>query len=248
MTVSIITACYNAAGTIGDCLESIRTQRYPAIEHIVVDGASKDDTLAIVESYPHVARVISEHDTGIYDAMNKGIGCATGEIIGLLNADDMYIDNEVIAEVVSLFEQDDIMAVYADLVYVDAVDTDKVVRRWRSGQYNSQRFFYGWMPPHPTFFVRKNVYRQFGCFNTDFRSAADYEFMLRVLVKYGIKATYLPRLIVKMRTGGQSNASLLNRWRANREDRRAWDVNGLTPYFLTIPLKPIRKIVQFIWK
>lgn len=246
--VSIITACYNSAATLADCLDSVNRQHYRDIEHIIVDGASKDDTLAIAKSYPHIGKLISEPDKGIYDAMNKGIQLASGDIIGILNSDDMYTDANVISDIVSCFEQSEIMAVYADLEYVDNRDIGKTVRRWKSGAYSAQKFFYGWMPPHPTFFVRREVYEKFGVFNTSFRSSADYELMLRCLVRYEAEAAYLPRTIVKMRTGGQSNASFRNRWRANREDRRAWNVNGLTPYFFTIPLKPIRKIVQFIWK
>jgi len=246
--VSIITACYNSAATVADCLECVKTQSHPHIEHIVIDGASNDHTLAIVEAYPHVRKLVSESDGGIYDAMNKGVRLASGEIIGILNSDDMYIDDEVVSDVVDCFEKSNVMAVYADLEYVDAQDINKVKRLWKSGIFSTQNFFYGWMPPHPTFFVRREVYEKFGLFNTNFKSSADYEFMLRCLVKFEVEAAYLPRTIVKMRNGGQSNASFINRWRANREDRRAWDVNGLTPYFFTIPLKPIRKIFQFLVK
>lgn len=246
--VTIITATYNSAATLVDTLESVAGQTYPHIEHLIIDGASKDDTAAIAARYPHVARFVSESDKGLYDAMNKGIKLSSGDIIGILNSDDFYADNRVIEKVVELFQNPDTLAVYADLQYVDAEDTSKVIRHWKAGIYDQQAFYYGWMPPHPSFFVRKQLYEQCGVFNTSFRYAADYELMLRFLLRYNAPAAYLPEVAVKMRVGGQSNASLKNRLRANREDRRAWTVNGLTPYFFTIPLKPFRKIGQFLIK
>jgi glycosyltransferase len=248
MKVSIITASYNSSKTIGDTLACVAAQTYPGIEHIIVDGKSSDNTLEVVSRFPHVAAVISERDKGIYDAMNKGIGMVSGDVVGILNSDDIYAHSDVIAKIASLFEDDKVQAVYADLQYVKEDDLSQVVRYWKSGHYDSQHFFYGWMPPHPTFFVRRELYKQFGVFNTSFRSSADYELMLRFLVRYNVPAVYLPEVIVKMRVGGMSNASWKNRWRANREDRRAWDVNGLTPYFFTIPLKPFRKITQYLIK
>jgi glycosyltransferase len=180
--------------------------------------------------------------------MNKGIKLATGDIIGILNSDDFYADSRVIEKIVMLFQNPEILAVYADLQYVDAADTTKVVRNWNAGAYDQQAFYYGWMPPHPSFFVRKQLYADCGVFDTSFRYAADYELMLRFLLRYNAPTAYLPEVVVKMRMGGQSNSSFRNRIRANREDRRAWDVNGLTPYFFTIPLKPFRKIGQFLIK
>jgi glycosyltransferase len=246
MTISVITATYNSAATVRDTLISIRQQDHPAIEHIIVDGRSTDGTLEIVAGFPHIAKIISEKDNGIYDAMNKGIGMATGEVIGILNSDDVYIDSTVLSTVAKAFTDPDVMTVYADLQYVDPGDLDKVQRTWITGRFRKNSFYYGWMPPHPTFFVRREVYERIGLFNTDLRSAADYELMLRVLLKYDIPTHYIPRVIVKMRAGGVSNASIRNRIRANREDRLAWKLNGLKPYFFTLYLKPLRKITQFI--
>lgn len=246
--VTIITATYNSSATLADTLESVASQTYPKIEHLIIDGVSTDDTAAIAARYPHVARFVSEPDKGLYDAMNKGIKLASGDIIGILNSDDFYADSQVIEKVVALFQNPDTFAVYADLQYVDAEDTSKVIRHWKAGIYDQQAFYYGWMPPHPSFFVRKQLYEQCGVFNTSFRYSADYELMLRFLLRYNAPADYLPEVAVKMRVGGQSNASLKNRLRANREDRRAWTVNDLTPYFFTIPLKPFRKIGQFLIK
>ncbi|MBN8855519.1 MAG: glycosyl transferase [Sphingobacteriales bacterium 50-39] len=248
MKISIITATYNSAATVRDTLVSIQDQRHTDIEHIMVDGRSSDKTLDIVSGFAHVAKIISEKDKGIYDAMNKGIGMATGEVIGILNSDDMYTDDQVLTDVARAFEDPRVMTVYADLQYVNPDNPQRVIRTWRSGLYQKRNFYYGWMPPHPTFFVRKSVYDLAGVFDLSLRSAADYELMLRILLKHGLTAHYIPRVIVKMRAGGMSNASLWNRLRANKEDRLAWKLNGLEPYFFTLYIKPLRKIHQFIIK
>jgi glycosyltransferase involved in cell wall biosynthesis len=245
MKISVITATYNSAATVRDTLTSICRQDHPDIEHIIIDGRSTDGTLGIVAHFPHVAKIVSEKDKGIYDAMNKGIRLATGDVIGILNSDDIYIDSSVLSAVATAFADPDVMTVYADLQYVDADNPDRIKRTWITGPFRKSSFYYGWMPPHPTFFVRREVYERTGLFNTDLRSAADYELMLRILLKHGVPAYYIPRVIVKMRAGGVSNASLGNRLRANREDRLAWKLNGLRPYFFTLYLKPLRKITQF---
>ena len=246
LRVSIITATFNSASTIADTMQSVGEQDYPLIEHIIVDGESKDNTLQIIKEFAHHISVISEKDEGIYDAMNKGIRVAKGDIIGILNSDDVYMDPYVISTVVDLFRDPTVQCCYADLQYVDYRNAKRVTRVWKSGLYKSNSFYWGWMPPHPTFFVRKSVYEQFGLYNLSMRSAADYEMMLRLLLKHQLKASYFPRIIVKMRTGGMSNASVRNRLRANREDREAWRINGLKPYFFTLYLKPLRKITQFL--
>lgn len=246
MTISIITATYNSAATVRDTLECIAQQDYSLVEHIIVDGLSKDNTLSIVSEFPHVKKVVSEKDKGIYDAMNKGVGLATGDVIGILNSDDFYCHPQVLTNVMKAFADPSIDAVYGDLHYVHQQDTQKIVRKWKAGRFSSNSFYYGWMPPHPAFFVRKRVYEKAGLFNISLRSAADYELMLRVLVKHKMKAAYLPEVLVKMRAGGMSNATLQNRLRANKEDRKAWELNQLKPYFFTIWLKPVRKIFQFI--
>ncbi len=246
MKISVITATYNSAATVRDTLTSVRQQDYTDVEHIIVDGRSSDGTLEIVANFPHIARIVSEKDKGIYDAMNKGIRIATGEVIGILNSDDIYIDRSVLSAVAKAFADPAVMTVYADLQYVYPENLDRIKRTWITGPFRKKSFYYGWMPPHPTFFVRKEVYERIGLFNTDLRTAADYELMLRILVKHGVPTFYIPRVIVKMRAGGMSNASLRNRLLANREDRLAWKMNGLKPYFFTLYLKPLRKITQFI--
>jgi glycosyltransferase len=246
MKISIITATYNSAATVRNTLESIREQDHPDIEHIIMDGRSTDDTLAIAAGFPHIAKIVSEKDQGIYDAMNKGIRAVTGDVVGILNSDDIYADPSVLSLIAGVFSDPAVMTAYADLQYVHQQDLNKVIRTWRSGPFYSKRFYYGWMLPHPTFFVRREVYDRVGLFDISLRSAADYELMLRILVKFGLPAHYIPRVIVKMRTGGMSNASLWNRLRANKEDRMAWKMNGLQPKFFTLYMKPLRKIPQFI--
>jgi glycosyltransferase len=244
--ISIITVSFNSAQTIGDTLKSVAAQSHPNIEHIIVDGASTDQTMKIVADFPHVAKSISEADEGIYFAMNKGLAMASGDVIGILNADDLYADNEVIAKVAAVFEDPAVDATYADLVFVDREDVSKVVRTWKSGSFKRSSMYNGWMPPHPTFFVRRSVYEKYGNFNTILRSAADYELMLRFLLKHEINLSYIPQTIIKMRQGGKSTASVSNRVKANMEDRKAWRMNGLEPHIFTLILKPLRKIKQFI--
>ncbi len=246
--VSIITATFNSASTIADTMQSVGEQDYPLIDHIIVDGASTDNTLEIVKEFPHHIYVISEKDNGIYDAMNKGILAAKGDIVGILNSDDMYMGSHVISTVVEAFRDPDVQCCYADLQYVDYRNPKRITRIWKSGIYKTNAFYWGWMPPHPTFFVRKSVYEQFGLYNINMRSAADYEMMLRIMEKHRLKSLYIPQIIVKMRTGGVSNASVRNRLRANVEDHEAWRINDLKPYFFTLYLKPLRKITQFIKK
>jgi glycosyltransferase len=244
--ISIITATYNSEATLRDCLASVAAQTLEA-EHIIVDGRSTDGTMELVRAYPHAAhRVLSEPDSGMYDAMNKGIGRATGDVVGILNSDDYYASPRVLEWVAQAFRDPAVDACYGDLVYVDAREAGRVVRYWRAGRFERRSMLWGWMPPHPTFFVRRSVYERYGAFNLDLGSAADYEIMLRFLLKHSLSATYIPRVLVKMRTGGASNVSIRARLRANRMDRRAWRVNGLRPYPWTLWAKPLRKLSQWV--
>lgn len=247
--VSIITVCFNSEKTITDTIKSVVEQDYDNIEYIIIDGLSNDNTLSIVNEYSdRIAKIISEKDKGMYDALNKGIDLASGDIIGILNADDFYIDSTIISKVVQEMNSNNAQALYGDLYYVDEIDTNIVKRYWKSGKYKYGKFLEGWMPPHPTFFVKNEIYQQFGKFNLSLNSAADYELMLRFIHKHKISLAYLPEVMVRMRVGGMSNVSLKNRIRANREDKKAWEINGLTPRFYTFMLKPLRKLVQFIKK
>jgi glycosyltransferase involved in cell wall biosynthesis len=246
MKVSIITISFNSAETIEDTIKSVVQQDYPNIEYIIVDGASTDRTLEIAKQYStKIARIVSEKDKGIYDAMNKGVALASGDIVGILNSDDFYADDKVISDVVNQLLTSGADACYADLVYVNRGESDKIIRTWKSGPYKPGLFLRGWMPPHPTFFVKKKCYDKYGAYTLELRSAADYELMLRFLHKHHVSVTYLPRVITKMRAGGQSNVTLKNRIKANIEDRKAWKMNGLKPGLLTLTWKPVSKVLQF---
>ncbi len=241
--ISLVTPSLDAAHVLRDCIESVRAQTV-ACEHILIDGGSTDGTLDLVAGYDsHFAHVVSEPDKGLYAAMNKGIGLATGDIVGILNADDVFASEKVLEAVGSTFHDLAIDACYGDLEYVTAAN--RVTRHWRSGEFDRQKFYNGWMPPHPTLFVRRSVYEKYGLFREDIGTSADYELILRMFVKHTISACYLPQVLVHMRTGGASNRSLLARWQANRNDRLAWQVNGLRPRFWTIAAKPLRKLGQW---
>ena len=247
MKLSIVTPVYNDP-RVSRALDSILAQKYNEdLEIIVIDGGSGRPTLEVLERYRQWIHIlVSEPDRGVYDAMNKGIRLATGDVIGILNADDRYNDDQVLRDVASVMEDPKIDACYGDLVYVDA--QDRVVRYWKSGSYRPIKFYFGWMPPHPTFFVRKRVYEQYGDFDLDFPIAADYELMLRFILKHRISVGYIPRVLVRMSVGGQSNRSLSNIVKANLEVWRAWRKNGLSFGFFVPVLKPARKVVQFIFR
>ncbi|MCC6690970.1 MAG: glycosyltransferase [Bacteroidia bacterium] len=246
MKVSVITTCKNSAFTIETTIKSVLAQDYPDIEYIIIDGASTDGTLEIIKKYSSkISSIVSEADEGIYHAINKGICISTGVVVANLNSDDFYSSPTVLSQVVSAFKNSEASAVYGNLLYVDKKDTNRVIRNWQSGAYSEGLFLKGWMPPHPAFFAKKELYDKYGMFNTKLKSAADYEIMLRFIHKHKIKVAYVPEVLVKMRTGGKSNASLLNRIKANLEDRRAWKINELNPGLFTLLLKPLRKINQY---
>ncbi len=246
MKVSIITATYNSKATVKDTLDSVKMQTFKNIEHIIIDGGSKDETLEIVKDSGHVGPIISERDKGIYDAMNKGITIATGDIIGILNSDDFYSNDKVIELIADTFANSNCDAVYGDLVYVEPTNKAKILRKWIAGGYRRNMFLKGWMPPHPTFFVTREVYEKFGNFNLRFKSSADYELLLRFMFINNIKVKYIPGVLVHMRAGGYSNRSFYNRLAAHKEDYLAWKVNGISPNWYTLIMKPVRKIKQFI--
>ena len=249
MKVSIITIVYNGSQTIKDAIESVQGQDYDNIEYIVIDGNSTDGTQDIVRSYNGtISKFVSEADNGLYDALNKGIKTATGDVIGLLHADDVYHDTNVITKVVDAFTNHNVDSLYGDLVYVNRKNTSKVVRYWRSGKYQKRNFLKGWMPPHPTFFVKSNILDKYGFYDTELKQAADYELMLRLLYKYDISTFYVPEIFVRMRVGGISNNSLKSRINANREDYQAWVKNNLSPRFYTTFMKPFSKIGQYFYQ
>lgn len=248
MKVSIITVVYNNEKTIENSVLSVLSQSYNNIEYIIIDGGSNDNTITIIEQYSHrLGGFVSEKDEGIYDAMNKGIRLATGDIIGILNSDDLYNDTEIIANVVAAFcENRQAKLVYGDLVYVLADDTDKVVRRWTSKKYFPRFFEQGNVPPHPALFVAKEVYLECGLFEVNFKLAADYDFMLRAFKKYGTSSIYLKKLMVRMRLGGATNKSLLNILKGNAEIVKSWKINGLRVPLMLMPYRIFRRLIQFI--
>lgn len=246
MKISIITVCLNSEATIESAIRSVIQQEYTDIEYIVIDGKSTDKTMDIIEKYKDkIFKIISEKDEGMYFAINKGIKLATGEVIGILNSDDFFSNNTVISKIVQTFLLKKTDAVYGDLQYVSRDDEAKIIRNWRSKPYNSGLFLRGWMPPHPTFFLKRYCYEKYGLYNNLFSISADYELMLRMLCKNKISSHYIPEVLVKMRTGGISNVTWTNRLNANREDRMAWRINELKPGFFTFLAKPLSKLTQF---
>ena len=247
LKISIITAVLNGRNTIGDTIRSVLNQGYKNVEHIIIDGGSTDETLEVIKRYINKAiRIISEPDQGVYDALNKGIKLSSGDVIGILNGDDFYAHDKVLNMVADVFKDQNVDSCYGDLQYVSKKDINKVVRYWKSSDYQYGKFIYGWMPPHPTFFVGRKIYEQFGYFNTSFRIAADYELMLRFLERYRISTYYIPDILIKMRVGGMSNRSLRNMALKSYEDYKAWKVNHLKINFYTILFKNLSKIPQFL--
>ena len=246
MKISIVTAVFNGAETIEDCIKTVIGQTYSDIEHIIIDGGSTDGTLDLLKQYEdNIAKIVSGSDNGIYDAMNKGIKLAKGDVVGILNSDDMYADEFVIENVVKATSENKVDTSYGDLVYVDQDNTNKIIRHWKSGNFYRERFKKGWMPPHPTFFVKKHIYDQYGIFNLEFPLAADYELMLRFLYKYNVSTAYIPEFLVKMRTGGCCRPGILNTSKNVIENYRAWKINGLNPNPITFVLKPLSKTLQY---
>ena len=246
MKISVITAVHNRVATIGEALDSVRAQTWPEVQHVVIDGASTDGTRELLEARRHeVAVLVSEPDKGIYDALNKGIALTTGDVIGLMHSDDLYADEHVLADVAAAFADPQIDAVYGDLDYVAQGDTNRVIRRWRSGEYSRALLSRGWMPPHPTLHLRRQVIEQWGGFDASFRIAADYDAILRYFGRGRIRPSYVPRVLVKMRVGGESNRSFARILLKSREDYEALrrnQVGGLT----TLAWKNFSKITQFL--
>ncbi len=246
MKISIITVVFNAKKTIRETIHSVLSQTYANIEYIVIDGGSTDGTIEIVKNYGNkISKFVSEKDAGIYDAMNKGIALTTGDVIGFLNADDFYAGSSVIENISAAFQRYEVDSVYADLEYVEQKKIENVVRFWKSSSYKKGAFKRGWHPAHPTFFVKKDIYSRYGSFNLSYKIAADYELMLRFLERYQISSHYLPCVLVKMRTGGESNKNVLNIIKANIESYQSWKDNGLPVNLFMFMLKPISKVFQY---
>jgi len=243
--ISVITAVFNRVETIAAAIQSVQDQTYSNVDHVIQDGGSTDGTLKIIEAFsdPRIA-LQSAPDGGIYDAINQAMQRATGDIVGLMHSDDVFADNTILAKVAKAFEDPSIDCVYGDLQYVSAKDTSRVIRHWASGRFQRSALRYGWMPPHPTFYIRRTVLERLGNYDTTYQIAADYDAMLRWLWSGKIKPAYIPHVMVKMRVGGESNRSLGRILKKSREDYRALKSNGVGGLGALL-FKNIRKIKQF---
>jgi glycosyltransferase len=243
--ISVVTAVLNRAGTLAEALASVQAQQGVAVQHVVIDGASTDGGLELLRAQgDRIAVLVSEPDEGIYHALNKGLARATGDIIGFLHSDDVFAHDRVLARVMAAFADPAVEAAYGDLDYVTQ-DATRVLRRWRSGPYGRSRLARGWMPPHPAFFARRSVYERLGAFDTSFRIAADYDWLLRVLGSGAVHPAYIPEVLVKMRWGGASNRSLARLLRKSREDLLALRRHGIGGLG-TLLLKNLSKLPQFV--
>ncbi len=244
MKISVITATYNSAKTIGSAMNSLCGQSWRDIESIVVDGDSNDETLDVIRCHsPQCVRIISEPDLGIYDALNKGLRLATGEVVGFLHSDDEFVDDGVLADMAAIFMDDSVDVAYGDLDYISSESPSKVIRHWRAGRFTRSKLRRGWMPPHPAFFARRRVYARVGGFNLGFRIAADYDCLVRVLSREGIGVEYIPRVLVRMRVGGASNGSLGKLFRKSMEDLAIMRRHNLPSFALLA--KNLSKVQQF---
>jgi glycosyltransferase len=244
--ITVVTAVFNREGTVGQAIDSVAGQSFRDIEHIVIDGASTDATLSRVHEKMHSRmRVVSESDEGIYDALNKGIALATGDVVGLMHSDDMFAHNRVLSLVADAFAASDVDAVYGDLDYVAADDPRRVIRHWRAGAFVPRLLGRGWMPPHPTMFLRRQIFERLGAYDTSYRIAADYDAVLRWLGPGKVRCAYIPEVLVKMRVGGESNRTLRKIVRKSVEDYRAIRTNGVGGIG-TLILKNVSKLPQFV--
>jgi glycosyltransferase involved in cell wall biosynthesis len=248
MKVSIITITFNSAQTIADCIVSVNRQSYPFIEHIIVDGNSKDRTLEIINLTPNrVKRIISEPDKGIYDAMNKGIKVTTGEIVGILNSDDFFTSTDVIDRIVSAFTKNNVDAVYGDVCFVKSKNLNKVVRYYSSAWFDPSLFRFGFMPAHPSFYVRRKCYEEFGLYRIDYKIAADYELLIRYLNVHKLKTLYLNFCVVTMRLGGKSTNGLKSNWVLNKEIISGCCKNGIYTNMIILLLKYFIKVTGYLF-
>ncbi len=246
--ISIITVCFNSDSTIKNTIDSVLEQKYNNIEYIVIDGGSTDGTVGVVESYgDKISKFISERDNGLYDAMNKGLAIATGEVIGILNSDDFYIDENVISKVMKTFEVKQVDSVFADLVFVKADNLKKVIRYYDSGNFNPDKFAYGWMPAHPTFFVKKEIYQKYGNFEIDYETAADFDILARFLYLHKVSFSYIKEVFVVMRLGGVST-SFNSIWVNSFEQLRACKRYNIKTNIFKILSKYPSKLVGFFKK
>lgn len=245
--ISLITVSFNSAKTIKDTIESVLSQDYALIEYVIIDGASTDGTIEIVKSFgDKISKFVTEKDNGLYDAMNKGISLATGDIIGILNSDDVYANAQIVSEVVSIFLAKQVEVVYGDLFYFKTGFPDVPVRFYKGGQFSIKRVKYGLMPPHPTFFIKREVYEKYGVFDTRYTLSADFDLILRLLGVHKVSFWYLPKVLVKMRVGGKSTSSIKRTMLMNREDLESCKHNGIRTNVIKFYSKYITKIFHSI--
>ncbi len=244
LKISLITVSYNAENTIGRCIESVIRQNFKNIEYIIIDGGSSDKTTQIINLYKaHINLFLSEPDEGIYDAMNKGIKMASGHIIGMLNADDYFADNDILNDTAWVFNNQNNDVLYGDLDYVDF--QSKIIRKWRSGEFSLRAFNWGWMPPHPTFYCKRSLFQKFGFYSLGYGTAADYELMLRFMYYHKLNAFYLKKVMIKMNTGGVSNKNIMSRVKGLLFDYKAMRNNDVLIPLISLIFKPLRKIIQY---
>jgi glycosyltransferase involved in cell wall biosynthesis len=247
MKVSVITVCYNSVTEIEETIRSVMVQDHADIEHIVIDGGSTDGTQDKIKRYSEcISHFVSEKDAGVYDAMNKGLELATGDVVAFVNAGDMMATRNTVSYMVRAFEEGDCDVIYGDALMVDPDDITKVKRFWKGGEYKRENFRKGWMPPHLGTYIRKRAYDRFGLFNTELSVSADYELMFRFLYKHKLSARYVPKVLVRFRLGGVSNRSFAHVWRANVEVYKAWKLNGESVSPLIILRKPLAKVLQMV--
>lgn len=244
MRISIITATLNNATTIADTLDSVKSQTYNDIEHIIIDGKSTDKTLKIIEQYTHISKIVSEPDEGIYSALNKGISLSTGDVIGFLHADDFFFSSNVLNTIAKAFIKHSSDAIYTDLQYIAKNNPEKIIRNWISSTYSPDLLSKGWMPAHPTFYVKKIFYKKYGLFDTKYKISADYDLMLRFL-QQDINVAYIPEFTVKMRLGGISNKNIRNIFKKLKEDYSIIKRHRIGNFF-TLLRKNMSKLHQLI--
>ncbi len=246
MKVSIITTTFNSAGTVATTLDSVARQSWPEIEHIIIDGASKDNTLDIVRSFPHVAYVVSERDHGLYDAINKGIRLCTGDVVGILNSDDFFPQDNVVETIAEAFQDRGVDAVFGDIAFIRPGNLKKIIRLYSSKKFTPSKFAYGYMPAHPSFYARKGLFEKYGLYKQDYHIAADYELLMRFIYKHKIAYRYINQTLVYMRTGGISNKNWKSRYTLNREIIRACRENGVNTNMAILSAKYVNKIFEYI--
>jgi len=243
--ISVITATWNCVSTIQHCMASVASQSYPHLEHVVVDGQSRDGTLQVLQACrSQIDTLVSEPDKGIYDALNKGLRLATGDVVGFLHADDVYADDQVLADVAAAFSDPSVQAVYGDLVYISNDSENRLLRVWKAGRFRRELLGRGWMPPHPTLYLRRSIYDQVGGFDISYRISADYLSVLQIFSDPGLEVRYIPRVLVRMRAGGASNRSLRNLLVKSTEDLRALRKTGVGGP-MTLMIKNLSKLGQF---